>query len=140
MRAEAVHVRTGVRRLRAKRRAFLRALPLALLIALPASRAAPPDKVQREVNFLLGFVEGSGCEFQRNGVWYDSRAAQAHLRDKYRVATTWGSIDTTEQFIDGIATKSSMSGQPYMVRCNGGPVVASRQWLREELAKLRGNP
>jgi hypothetical protein len=33
-----------------------------------------------------------------------------------------------------------MTGQPYMVRCNGGPVVASRQWLHEELAKLRGNP
>lgn len=58
-------------------------LMLGLLLA-PIARAETPINVQIEVSFLLGFIDGSGCEFNRNGSWYDSKAAQAHLRDKYK--------------------------------------------------------
>ncbi len=59
------------------------ALILSLMLA-PVAHAEPPINVQLEVNFLLGYVEGSGCEFYRNGSWHDSKAAQQHLRDKYK--------------------------------------------------------
>ena len=58
---------------------------LGLLLAPVVARAEPPINVPIEVNFLLGYIEGSGCEFYRNGTWYDSQAAQAHLRDKYKI-------------------------------------------------------
>jgi hypothetical protein len=46
-------------------------------------------------------------------------------------------IQTAEQFIDQAATESSLSGQPYQVRCQGGPPMTSQRWLRDELARLR---
>jgi hypothetical protein len=109
---------------------------LGLLLA-PAARAAPPTGVQIEVNFLLGYVEGSGCEFFRNGTWHDSKAAQAHLRDKYKYLAARNLVDTAEQFIERAATESSLSGQAYEIRCNGGARLTSSQWLRDELARFR---
>jgi cobalamin biosynthesis protein CobD/CbiB len=107
------------------------------LSLVPVARAEPPTKVQIEVNFLLGYLEGSGCEFYRNGTWHDSKAAQTHLRDKYKYLVARNLINTTEEFIDRAATESSFSGQPYEVRCNGGATVTSNQWLRNELARIR---
>ena len=69
-------------------------LMLGLLLA-PAVHAEPPTNVQIEVNFLLGYVEGSGCEFYRNGTWHDSKAAQTHLRDKYKYLGARNQILTT---------------------------------------------
>ncbi|MGE5774493.1 MAG: DUF5329 domain-containing protein [Hyphomicrobiales bacterium] len=107
------------------------------LLSLPVARAEPPINVQIEVSFLLGYVEGSGCAFYRNGSWHDARTAQAHLRDKYNYLAARNLIATTEDFIDRAATESSLSGRPYEVRCNGGAVVTSNQWLRDELARYR---
>ena len=106
-------------------------------LLVPVARAEPPTNVQIEVNFLLGYLEGSGCEFYRNGTWHDSKAAQAHLRDKYKYLAARNLFNTTEDFIEMAATKSSFSGQPYKVRCNGGATVTSNQWLRDELARFR---
>jgi hypothetical protein len=103
------------------------------LLLVPVARAEPPTNVQMEVNFLLGYIEGSGCEFYRN----DSKTAQAHLRDKYRFLVARNLISTTEDFIERAATESSFSGQPYKARCNGGATVTSGQWLRDELARFR---
>jgi len=53
---------------------------LVALTILPVARAAPPLIAQTEINYLLAFVESSGCEFYRNGSRYNSKQAQAHLR------------------------------------------------------------
>ena len=107
------------------------------LLLVPAAHAEPPTTVQIEVNFLLGYVESSGCEFYRNGTWHDSKSAQVHLRDKYKYLVAKDLVNTTEDFIEKAATESSFRGQPYDVRCNGGTTVTSKQWLREELAHFR---
>ena len=107
------------------------------LLLVPVARAEPPTSVQIEVNFLLGYVEGSGCDFYRNGTWHDSKTGQAHLRDKYKYLVARNLVNTTEQFIERGATESSFSGQPYEVRCNGGATVTSSQWLRDELTHFR---
>jgi hypothetical protein len=116
----------------------LAALALALALAgVTAAHAAPAASVQIEVNFLLGYVEGSRCEFQRNGSWYTAPQAQAHLRDKFNYLAARNLIDSTEQFIEKAATESSLTGRAYMVRCDGGPAIPSRQWLSEELLRMR---
>jgi hypothetical protein len=107
-------------------------------LAMAASAyAQAPANVQMEVNFLLGYVDGSGCVFYRNGSAYDSKAAQAHLRDKYKYLEAESLIHSAEDFIEKAATVSSFSGEPYLVQCNGGTPVTSNEWLRDELARLR---
>jgi hypothetical protein len=107
------------------------------LILVSIAHAEPPVNVQREVNFLLSYIGSSGCEFYRNGTWSDSKTAQTHLRDKYNYLVAGNQINTTEDFIDRAATESSLSGQSYKVRCNGSATVSSKQWLRDELTRIR---
>ncbi len=117
--------------------ATMRSLLILGLLSAPVARAEPPTSVQIEVNFLLGYLEGSRCDFYRNGTWHDSKAAQAHLRGKYKYLVAGNLVNTAEEFIERAATESSLSGQPYQVRCNGGATVTSKLWLRDELARFR---
>jgi uncharacterized protein DUF5329 len=114
---------------------------LALMLGLcttPAARAEPSPGVLQEIDYLLRFIEASGCEFNRNGIWHDAKTAQAHVRLKYEYLLARNEINTTEDFIDKAATGSSMLfGQPYSVRCDGDPPQASNQWLSTELAHYR---
>lgn len=103
----------------------------------PLVRAEPPVNVQAEVNFLLGYIEGSGCSFYRNGTWYDSKAAQMHLRDKYEYLAARNFINSTEDLSERVATASSFGGQPYQVRCGDGETLTSKRWLRDELTRFR---
>jgi hypothetical protein len=107
------------------------------LAFLTVASAAPPAIAQTEINYLLGFIESSGCEFYRNGSWYDSKRAQAHLRDKYQILAAADQISTAEDFIEKAATKSSLSSLPYQVRCGGGEAVTSNRWLRDVLTRYR---
>jgi len=93
--------------------------------------------VRVEVDYLLQDVGTSGCEFYRNGSWYDGRRAQAHLLSKYEYLVARNLIGSAEDFIDKAATKSSLSGQAYKIRCPGHAVVESNQWLRDALARYR---
>ena len=103
----------------------------------PFAHAAPPAIAQTEINYLLGFIERSGCMFYRNGSWYDASHAQAYLRSKYDALAAMGRIVTAEDFIEQAATKSSLSGEAYGIRCNSGAAVTTGQWLRDALARYR---
>ena len=119
------------------------ALVLGLVLALcgwPAAEAAPPAIANAEINYLLEFIEQSGCQFYRNGSWYDSKEAQAHLRGKYEYLAAKGVIQSAEDFIEQAASKSSMSGKAYAIKCASAPVITTNQWLREALARHRASP
>jgi hypothetical protein len=118
----------------------LRALTLLVILsALPftASRAQPPPNAQTEVDYLLRYIETSGCSFYRNGTWYDGTHARAHLRTKYDYLAERRLIGKAEDFIDKAATKSSISGKPYKIRCADGVEVESGPWLHQLLAQYR---
>ncbi len=104
---------------------------------LATAMAEPPVNVQAEVSYLLEHVEKSGCEFYRNGTWYDSKRASAHLDDKYRYLASKGQINTTEEFIERAATASSSSGTRYQIKCGGNAAVDCNLWMREALAAYR---
>ncbi len=103
--------------------------------------SAAPDiapAMQGEVTWLLNDLEHSGCQFYRNGSWYDGAKAHEHLKQKYDYLFERDKIATTEDFIDKAATESSMSGKPYQVQCAGDTQPRpSAIWLRGELQKLR---
>lgn len=103
----------------------------------PPAQAAPPAIAVNEINYLLGFIERSGCKFYRNGSWYDSHRAQSHLRDKYNYLAAHDHIKTTDDFIEQAATRSSMSGEQYQIQCDAGPAVPSNLWLRTALGDYR---
>jgi hypothetical protein len=88
-----------------------------------------------EIASLLLFVEQSECTFMRNGKHYDAPEARRHIEKKYNYFKD--RIHTAEEFIQYSATKSTMSGKPYRVECNGVGMTSS-DWLYAELDKLRG--
>jgi len=112
------------------------AFSTSLLGSLPA-RAEVPAAAKAEIDHLLTYVGNSGCEFYRNGSWYDGKKGQSHLSDKFNYLIGNNMIQTASDFIEKAATQSSMSGLAYKVRCNGA-VVESAKWLGDELARFRG--
>jgi hypothetical protein len=107
------------------------------LLLLSALNAAPGADVQAEVGFLLQYIEESGCEFYRNGTWYDGRQARAHLSAKYQYLAGRDQISTTVEFIERVATRSSLTGIPYQIRCQGSAPMGSNQWLSDAIAAYR---
>jgi hypothetical protein len=113
---------------------------LVLLLAFVTSvttAAGPPPATQEEVAHLLDFLSRSGCDFNRNGSWYGPAKAVDHLNQKYQYLRERGLVESTEDFIARAASKSSMSGKPYQVRCAGAPPVRSGEWMRAELERHR---
>ena len=96
-----------------------------------------PAAAGAEIDALLSRLEASGCEFNRNGAWHSSAEARAHLLRKLKYLEDRGAVHSAEQFIELAASASSMSGQPYLVRCAGDAPVPSGQWLRSQLRSLR---
>lgn len=112
---------------------------LAAAATLPAL-AALPAQAEREIDRLITALSQSGCQFQRNGSWYDASDAQAHLRKKYAWLVKRDMVDSAEQFIERAGSQSSISGKPYQVRCGGRPAVTSASWLNTRLAEIRRTP
>jgi hypothetical protein len=114
---------------------------LALLAALAPvlSPAAEPEAgVKKEVEHLIGYLGASGCQFSRNGEWFNAARAVEHLNRKYEYLRERNLVKSAEAFIKNAASESSMSGKPYLVRCAGQPDVQSAAWFGAELARLRG--
>lgn len=115
---------------------------LGAFAALSVPSVAPPaglsSTVQSEVAHLLTYIERSGCQFYRNGTWYgDTKVAREHVELKYHYFAGKGQVNSTEDFITWAATKSELSGKPYMVKSGEGSPVPLAQWLTEELARYR---
>jgi hypothetical protein len=113
---------------------------LGLLLAFtapPAARGAPPENAQVEINYLLATIGESGCTFYRNGIWYDAKRAAEHLRSKYDLLAGKDQITTAEDFVEKVATGSSLSGQQYQIKCGGAAPVPTRQWMLDALAHYR---
>lgn len=109
-------------------------LPLALLV-LAFAAYADEEALQVELDGLFALVETSDCTFIRNGSEHDAEDAADHLRLKSRRGKKY--YDSTEQFIDRLATKSSWSGKPYSVQCPDSEAQSSNAWLTGLLLQLR---
>ena len=103
-----------------------------MAIAAPLAPA-----VKAEIDGLLGKLEASGCQFDRNGTLYPAAEARAHLVRKLEVLQDRGLVQTTEQFIELAASGSSTSGKPYRVKCGNDAPVESGKWLYSRLQDMR---
>jgi hypothetical protein len=110
---------------------------VAALLAGPCAFAAEDARTHDEVAHLLDFLDHSGCQFNRNGTWYDAHKARAHLEEKYAYLQKRDLVPSAQAFIERAASTSSMSGKPYQVRCGTAEPVPSGRWLGDELQRYR---
>jgi hypothetical protein len=110
-----------------------------LLLAFPfLALAAPTPRAQGEIEHLIGYIAGaSDCRFNRNGSWHDMAEARGHVTMKYEYLRDLDRVATAEDFIDGAASRSSLSGKDYLVQCGAAPAMPAGAWLRAELARWR---
>jgi len=115
-------------------------LTLVFALACASAQAAPlPAAARAEVDALLTRLQSSGCQFNRNGSWYNGADARTHLLRKLEYLEKKDLVKNAEQFIDLGASTSSSSGKPYMVKCGAAAPVESKAWLNAELKAIRAH-
>jgi hypothetical protein len=107
----------------------------------PAPSGAPSAPVRlterQKIDRMLELLAASDAVFIRNGEEHSGNEAAAHLRTKLNSAGDL--IPSARAFIEQIASKSSASGKPYMVRPKGKDPVESGAWFTELLRGIE-NP
>ena len=89
------------------------------------------EKIERLLDLVAGM---EGATFIRNGTEHTAKEAADHLRSKWKAAGS--RIQTARDFVEQIATKSSMSGKPYEIRGADGTVVPAGEFFATQLAQL----
>jgi hypothetical protein len=118
---------------------YLTVIALALGGTFAFAQTVPPDKdLNQTVGYLLDFVANSNFTFVRNGSSYTGKEAAGHMQVKYDYYKT--DIKTPEDFIRLAASKSVLSGQPYLVKTPDGKQVTSAEWLGRILSDYRKSP
>jgi len=108
-------------------------LVFVLFSASIAADVSPSTKL--EIEHLLNFIRTSTCIIDRNGKTYTAVKAIAHIEKKY--AYFKDDIESAEDFIGYSASKSTMSGNYYLVRCGDEEQIRTRDWLMQELKEFR---
>jgi len=88
----------------------------------------------QKITALLNAIEHSNLIFIRNGMEYSAPRARQHLEMKLSRAGT--RITTAAQFIEHLASRSSMTGIAYYVKFPDGRRMRAAVWLREKLAEI----
>ena len=112
-------------------------LPLMILMVAPFVGAAQPAGPQAEIEYLLNVLGASQCRFYRNGTWYTGDQARSHLKEKLSLVDTRSHIQTAEQFIDKVASRSALTGIRYQIQCPGAGATLVADWLQQELRDYR---
>lgn len=88
------------------------------------------------IMYLIEEVRRSPYGFLRNGEMHTGREAANHLQMKYGFAR--GQVKTAEEFVEHIAARSSISGEPYYLENHAGERLTVREVLMQELEHLDG--
>ena len=111
-----------------------RSLVLLILLLGSIATARADTHADAEIQALIQAVAESDCEFNRNGSLHSAETAAEHLELKYSRGKRYA--DSAEAFIERLATKSSWSGEPYEMICDGETQPAG-DWLTMRLEGLR---
>ncbi len=104
-----------------------------VMIALFAAVVGAQENIEKKkIEFLIFSVQNlKGAKFIRNGVEHDGIEAAKHLRLKLEKAGSH--VSTADDFIKLCASKSYITGQPYIVKFSDGKTITSEKYLREKL-------
>ena len=92
------------------------------------------DKIEALIRHLETLKDAT---FIRNGSDYDATVAARFLRGKWEAHAK--EIKTAMDFIDKVASVSSTTGKPYVIRFKGAREVKCGDYLKEQLKKLENN-
>lgn len=87
-----------------------------------------------KILYLIDLVKHSPHTFIRNGDAYSGVKAARHLQTKY--GYTVSRIKRAEDFIDYLASKSSVTGKAYLIQTESGKTYPARDVFYEELGRL----
>jgi hypothetical protein len=100
-----------------------------------AAWADPSEAERARIDQLIEAVaRRKDIRFVRNGKEYSSTQAADFLRGKLHWRME--KVATVQDFIEQVGTRSTASGEIYMVRLADGQTVPSAQFLAQELRRL----
>ena len=104
-----------------------------VILALFSGAVGAQDNIEKKkIAILISSVANlKGAIFIRNGSEYDGKKAAEHLRMKLQKAGA--KVKTADDFIRLCASKSSITGKPYMIRFSNGKTIKSEEYFREKL-------
>jgi hypothetical protein len=113
------------------------ATTLVLSVGPAASRAADLSPAEeKQIEALIAAIERvTDATFIRNGRPYGAAAAAEFLRRKWRHRAA--DVGSADDFIGKVASFSSTTGQPYLIRFSDGRETPCAIFLRTELSSLR---
>ena len=107
-------------------------IALAVLALFSGAVSAQDTIEKKKIEFLMSAVENlNGAKFIRNGTEHNGKEAAEHLRMKLQKAGD--RVRTADDFIRLCASKSLLSGRPYMIRSSDGKTIKSEDFFREKL-------
>ncbi|VTU15961.1 DUF5329 family protein [Variovorax sp. RA8] len=119
------------------RRRCLRIAALCLLAAMaPLAAATPSEQEHKLIMALIARVQGmTTMKFLRNNEAHNAAEAAEHMQAKYKHFRN--EIVTAEDFIERCASRSEVTGKPYMVTLADGKALEARGFLMQELHAMR---
>lgn len=114
---------------------FHRSLFILTILLIAAARLTAAESLEQTIHYLLDYVAQSKATFIRNGSLHTPAEALDHIKAKYEHFKN--EIKTPEDFIRVAASKSLISGKPYLVRTPDGKEMRLDVWLTEALKAHR---
>src|SRR5436853_3009707 len=114
----------------------VRLLVALIFLSMSAGQICAAESLDDSIKFLLNYVAKSDATFIRNGQKHTAQEAANHIKEKYEHFKS--EIKTPEDFIRLSASKSLLTGQPYLVRTKDGKETRLEGWLIAALKQHRG--
>jgi hypothetical protein len=107
------------------------------MLLMSAGTTYAQDQIEKEkIQYLISSVEKmEGASFIRNGSEHSGAEAANHLRMKLEKAGD--RVKTADDFMKLCASKSYLSGKPYMIRFNSGVTITAEKYFREKLLSFK---
>jgi hypothetical protein len=90
---------------------------------------------KEKIELLIASIENlENAKFYRNGTLYDAKSAAEHLRMK--LGKAGDRVKTAQDFIEVIASKSSMTGENYKIVFTDGKEINTSKFLYDKLESI----
>ena len=116
---------------------YTRTLLVLILLFSPTGQSFATESLQQTIDYLLDYVARSDATFIRNGQSHTPAEAVAHIKAKYEHFKN--QIKAPEDFIRLSASKSFLTGKPYLVRTRDGKEMRLDVWLGDALKEYRAS-
>lgn len=111
-------------------------LAIIVVCAFP-NKIVAGESLEQTINYLLDYVGKSDATFIRNGQTHTPQEAVNHIKAKYEHFKS--AIKAPEDFIRLAASKSLLTGKPYLVRGPDGKEIRLDVWLTDALKEYRAS-